>query len=187
MSRRQDDNLRWVLIEPGVLVRVEGDAVTGLLIYGDVSAKRLREIRLARLDHIPHTQGVGQRRPDDGSIPLPKAFPEWRQAQPPTPAQVGGAEPGLGKKGVATLVPRGGARTPAALRREIVSSTVKQSNESAEDFYARFARMYQAVAATTPSPNQLIAEVAGISSNLIKQYVHRARALGYLPPSRRSR
>lgn len=186
MGVRQDDNLRWLLIEPGVLVRVEGEMVAGLLMYGDITAQRLRAVRLGRLDHIPRTSGVYRKRDSDGAIPLPYRFPEWRQEEPPTPEQARAAESELAKKQPMLLVPKGSTRTSAALRRLIKDATVRREGESAADFYARFSEMFLTVATSTPSPNQLIAQVSGLSTNVVKQYVHRSRTLGHLAPTRRS-
>jgi hypothetical protein len=68
-----------------------------------------------------------------------------------------------------------------------VNTALKRDpDEPVEAFYARFAQLYQELIAETPSPNAYIAKVSGLSTNLIKQYVYRARVLGYLPPSRKN-
>jgi hypothetical protein len=184
MSRRPDDNLRWVLIEPGVLARLEGDIVSGLIVYGDVSAQRLRSIRLSRLDHISNAPPPDART-GDGSIPLPSRFPEWIGPVPPSPEDVLRAQESLAQVKVGRLVPTGRRRESRANRDRIVEATTRRPGEAAADFYARFAAMVQEISTTSPSPSKAIAESTGIDPNTIKQYMHRARSLGLLPPSRR--
>jgi len=187
MNRHQDDNPRWVLVEPGVVARIEGENVNGLIVYGDITAERLRSIRLSRLDHIAGTSKAGRRDPKTGVIPMPHQFPEWIQPTPPTLTEVETTSELLPKKGPGRLVPTGKKSADKKRSSYIIASTKRQKDESTESFLARFAEMYQSISPSTPSPNKIIANLSGLSDGAVKQYVHRARALGYLPMSRRSR
>jgi len=184
MSRHTDDNLRWVLIEPGVIARVDGTSVNGLMVYGNISAQRLRGIRLSRLDHIGGipTLSVAS---DGSSIPIKANFPEWQGETPPSPKEVLAAEKDLRDAKVGRLVPTGRPLRKTKRDAEIRFATTRLDGESTTDFYRRFAAMVLEISTLFPSPSKEIAEATGLSPNTIKQYMLRARRLGFLPPSRR--
>ena len=186
MSRHQDDYPRWVAIDAEVIAKVQGSQVTGLLVYGTVSAERLRSIKLKHLNYIagPSVDDTFDSN-QDGSILVPHNFPEWRQEHPPSPEQVRMRTKDLKLRGPGRLVPTGRWRPTAPQRATIIKASTKREGESATDFYRRFASMVQEISPRTDSPNQVIAQVAGISDDVVKQYMHRARKIGALPAARR--
>lgn len=188
MSGHRDDYPRWVAIDEDVVARVEGGDVTGLLIYGQVNAERLRQVRLKRLSNIAGTsQASDVAAADEGTIAVPHAFPEWAQEHPPTASEVreqASKRTGAGRPG--RLVPTGHWRPTAAQKALIIEAATKRPSEGAADFYRRFAAMVQEISPWTESPNQVIAQVLGVSPDVVKQYIHRARRIGALPPARRT-
>lgn len=189
MSGQQDDNPRWVLTEPGVVVKVESGTVTGLVVYGHISGERLRQIAVGRLDMIDtrRTQAPAEIRTRKGRlVPLraADAFPEWFQEAPPTATEVRAAETVFIEKAGRKVISvrRVGSETVDELIR---TEGARRDGESAEAFYRRFAELVKTITPLVKSPNQSIATVLEISPNTVKQYVHRCRSLGYLPESRR--
>jgi hypothetical protein len=92
MGDSQRDQVRWVLIEPGVLVRLGHGQVSGMVVYGNISAERLRSIRLSSLEHIAGNIGPGKPVGRGKLVPVAQHFPEWVQINPPTPDEAKAAE-----------------------------------------------------------------------------------------------
>jgi hypothetical protein len=61
----------------------------------------------------------------------------------------------------------------------------RRDGESADDYYSRFALVYQQVAFMVNKPIAVIAQALGHDTNTIHQYIHRARQRGYLPHTKR--
>jgi hypothetical protein len=173
MSGHSDGNVTWVLVEPDVVAKVEDERVTGLLVYGDITAARLRSITVGRLDIValrPQTR-------------------VWRGPTPPTRAQLARRTkaPAADLQVSVTIEASGTVGgTSDDLGDYIRANAVRVDGESAQEFYARFADVVEKVSVSVKRPNAAIAEALDLDPNTVKQYVHRCRALGFLPPTRRS-
>jgi hypothetical protein len=165
-----DDNPRWVLVEPGVVVQDDHGEIGALLIYGPISAERMREFSVVQVRYILALSRIG------------KSWPEWIRANPPSFSEVEDAEGDL------PTVPPPGLRMgklslPMAMRREIVEAAERLPGESATDFYGRFASMFLKLSRLTPYPTREIEKWTELSDSVIRQYVHRCRKRGLIPPA----
>lgn len=168
MSSHRDDNAYWVRVQPGVVAKIENDAVAGLMIYGDITSERLREVNVTRVNLAAGNYKHGV----------------WYLAEPPSSEWAW--EPPLSSG----RVTKGRIETrnygPDEIRDYIVDSATRRESESASDYYGKFALVYQQVAFMVNNPVEVIAEALGTNTNTIYQYIHRARTRGFLPPTKRS-
>lgn len=168
MSRRRDANHFWTRVQPGVVAKVEDGQVSAVMIYGDITSERLREVNVSRVNLAAGTVMHGVKYGDEP----PSAEWAWK---PPT--SVGKVEDGR-------VVTR--EYSAKELRQYVADSAARRDGESADEFYSRFALTYQQVAFTVDDPVEVMADALGESTNTIYQYIHRARKRGFLPQTRRS-
>jgi hypothetical protein len=158
-------------VDDGIVARVEAGEVTALLIYGEISSERLRSIPLRRL----------------GLLAARGADHQWlSDAPPPADAVQEAGTPKL------TYVREPDSHEPETqhvpveqMDQLIREELFARPGETVDDYYLRFANIFEAITPYVDSPNKRIAEALGMDPNVIKQYVHRARSRGFLPPVRR--
>lgn len=112
------------------------------------------------------------------SLGLPVHYPTWEQYEPPSADQI--------RRGWEATAPERNAWVRAQRRvTKPRTRLARRDGESADAFYARVARVYEAaLSAGNGKPTMAVADAAGIDNAKAGQWVHAARKRGHLPPTR---
>lgn len=169
---RDEAGNSWMPVEEDVVAMVTADdEVASLLVFGEITSERLRQINLGRLDLLgltgwakaPTREQLAdrmQRRlefiwvdigPDGEEVESPVAWP---------------------------------ASDPVGFVREILKY---RDTWSEQDYLMGFALAMQVISPVVKSAHQTMAEALDLAPNTVKSYVYRCRKLGYLKPTRRIR
>jgi hypothetical protein len=154
---------------------MEDGQVTALVIYGDITSDRLREVNMTRLDTLKHRDIIS------------------RKESPPTRKEAAAAAK---KRLLFTAIPVIGPDGEHLVRMKLYRGhdvagfiqfqATRRHGEPEDDYLRRFAHAWLEVGAVVDSPHAAMADALGYSPNTVKSYILKCRQRGFLPPSRRS-
>lgn len=168
----------WQAISESAVVRWREETFPGgstetvgplaLVIYGDISWRRLQEVGLSKLTTL---------RP---------GFPEFGEEAPPTETELARLWNSAANKRKREDIERM-INDPDYRKGYRASFEPRQTDESVGDFYARVAEFYRMRTTLTGQPTSDLATAADVPKSTASRWVREARSRGFLPQTSKGR